>query len=97
MRDSGLNWLWGRQLGVDVKLGHTQAKAGMRPADGYFNSLLSNEEMLRLGVLGRPDPEMRMLRFWALTRIVEAIPVVWLILPVNQSLYDNPRLINSQL
>jgi hypothetical protein len=58
MRDSGLNWLWGRQLGVDVKLGHTQAKAGMRPADGYFNSLLSNEEMLRLGVLGRPDPEM---------------------------------------
>jgi hypothetical protein len=61
MRDSGLNWLWGRQLGVDVKLGHTQAKAGMRLADGYFNSLLSNEEMLRQGVLGRPDPEMRML------------------------------------
>jgi hypothetical protein len=40
MRDSALNWLRGRQLGVDVKLGHTQAKAGMRPADGYFNSLL---------------------------------------------------------
>jgi hypothetical protein len=56
--NSALNWLRGRQLEVDVKLGHTQAKAGMRPADGYFNSLLSNEEMLRLGVLGRPDPEM---------------------------------------
>jgi hypothetical protein len=30
----------GTATGVDVKLGHTQAKAGMRPADGYFNSLL---------------------------------------------------------
>jgi hypothetical protein len=45
MRDSALNWLRGRQLGVDVKLGHTQAKAGMRPADGYFNSLLEDDFM----------------------------------------------------
>jgi len=40
MRESALNWLRGRQLGGDVKLGHAQAKAGIRPADGYFNSLL---------------------------------------------------------